>query len=595
MWAVVCALLIVGVVIFIFNLIFLVGMVSGISSAGKGETVAVRNNTFLTVDLAKPFNERSPNGLMTFMGESQSQGLCDVVNAITAAADDSHVKGILLRNGAVAGLSWGSAEELREALLRFHESGKPIVAYGDSYSQSGYYLSSVADRICVHPSGMIDLRGIGSQVMYYKDLLDKLDVKMQLFRPESCSYKSAGEVYTMNHMSEANREQIKVYINSIWDHVAHGLSQSRHLSVADINRLADNLQACLPQDALSAGVVDTLCFEADVKRLLRDQYGAKHLLSASKYFKQLPASQAKEAVAVVYAEGNVLDGSGNGMETAVYGRDIVHALDAAAKDDNVKAIVMRVNSPGGAVTASESMTAAVLRAKEKKPVVVSMSDLAASAGYEISCNATCIVAQPTTITGSIGVFATLPNVGGLLKHKLGLAVDTAQTNRNSTGLSVLQPLSPAAMAMLTRNVEDFYVTFVDRVATGRGLRHSYVDSIARGRVWTGRDALQNGLVDTLGGLQLAIRIAADAAGLDEYRVAEYPKEKDTWSQLMSLTGKEDDEDSRLSAVDKVKLAWQARQRRAALPEPLGRVERELLNFCNAEGLQARLPYVVISE
>lgn len=578
-------------------------MIAGISQSNS-TVEEVEDDTFLKIDLAKIAGERRPDQLTQLSIQSSGLvGLNETVAAIIAAKDDKDVKGLYVEVNPSGFLSWGSAEELRRALLAFKAAGKPIVAYGKSYMmQQGYYVASVADKIGVHPSGMVDFRGIGTEVLFYKNLLDKLDVQMQLIRPASCSYKSAGETYTMDHMSPYNREQIHVYINSIWSYVVEEMGQSRKLSPEALNHMADNLSGYLPQDALKNGLVDTLCFYNDVTEILKKQYGAEHLMPMSQYIAQWKAQQPvrKDKIAVVYAEGNVVDGTANGMQSGVYGETVVKAIDEARKDKSVKAIVLRVNSPGGAVTASESMTDAVRRAKAEKPVVVSMSDVAASAGYEISCNATVIVAQPTTITGSIGVFATLPSVGKALKNKLGVTTDTALTNRNAAGVSVLRPLSHEAMRMMQRNVEEFYITFTKRVATGRGLEVRYVDSIARGRVWTGSDALRLGLVDTLGGMQTALRIAAAKAGIREYSISEYPKEKDVWSQLLSFYGDNEPADEPLSLLAKARLAWQFRATRKDAQQSgtslaLSRLQQDLLYVSEAQGLQARLPFVIVSE
>lgn len=606
--------IIAGAVGCIIMIIFTLAMVVGIAAASSNNgDVDVEDGTFLKIDLQKIAGERAPSQrAQLFSNKGAINSLNESVAAILAAKDDDDVKGIYLVNSATATMAWGSAEELRNALKEFKDSGKPILAYGDSYSQTGYYLSSLADKICVHPSGMIDYRGIGSQVIYYKDLLDKLGVQMQLIRPASCSYKSAGETYTMNKMSSYNREQIHVYINSIWGHVVNELSQARGISVDKLNLLADDLLAYLPQDALQQGMVDTLCFFHDTKVILKEHYKAKHLMPLHEYVahykNNLPAH--KDKIAVIYAEGNVVDGNGNSTVTAVYGNQIAKALDDARKAKDVKAIVLRVNSPGGMVTASETMTAAVMRAKAKKPVIVSMSDLAASAGYEISCNATKIVAQPTTITGSIGVFATIPNVGGALKNKLGISIDTAMTNKNAVGINGTQALSHTALAMLTRNVEDFYVTFTERVAKGRGLDVKYIDSIARGRVWTGADALKLGLVDTLGGMQVALQLAACEAGINDYSIREYPKQKDLWSDLMDLYGNGGNDDNTLDVLAgetyrpgilaKARLAWQyhALKKDAARGKMdllLSRIQQDMLYISHTEGLQARLPFIVVEE
>ncbi len=581
-----------GLITFISMIVMIISLGSSMSD---DETVFVKSKTFLTVDLSHISGDRTASDLMQMRSFSDEKtiGLIDAIGAIRNAATDPKVKGLLVKDGG-AGISWASLEELRGVIEEFKQSGKPVVAYATSYSQPGYYLASASNLVSLHPSGMIDFRGMGAEVLYYKDLLDKLGVEMQLIRPESCSYKSAGEVYTLSHMSPANREQIRAYIASIWSTTAADIAKSRNLSVAQLNKTADDLTGYLADDACAAGLVDTLCFEEDIRAMLKDRYDGKHLMALERYAKNKVKEnkKIKDEIAVIYAQGNVMDGTAKGFREGVFGDDIVKALKEAMNDDDVKAIVLRVNSPGGAATASESMTHAVMQAKEKKPVIVSMGDLAASAGYEMSCMADVIVAQPMTITGSIGVFGTIPSVQKLMQHKLGLNADTVSTNRNSNGLTVFRPLSPTAMAMMTRNVEDFYKVFVGRVAEGRHMTYDEVHQIARGRVWTGADAIKIGLVDTLGGLDLALRVAAEKAGLDRYRIKDYPEEKDAWQQLSELFGEGDDSDIDLLAKIRLARKWKAESK---VLKNMECIEDDLLYVSTAEGLQARLPFVIINE
>ena len=574
-----------GLVMLIMTIVMLVSM-----SSSKDVTY-VKNNTVLTVNLDQISGDREGSPLMSF-GKNSSVGLVDLMGAIRVAANDSKISALLIKDDGAADVSWASFEELRAAIDDFRAAGKPVVSYATSYSTGGYYLCTAAEQVCLHPSGMVDFRGIGAEVMYYKDLLDKLGVEMQLIRPESCAYKSAGEVYTMNHMSDANREQIRAYIGSVWSTAVADIAKSRKMSVEELNRIADDLTGLLADDACANRLVDTLCFEEDVRQMLKNQYGGKQLMGVEKYIENQKAQKSKEknSIAVIYAEGTVQDGSAKGMDEGVYGDDIVKALRQAMNDDNVKAIVLRVNSPGGQATASESMTHAVIQAKEKKPVIVSMGDLAASAGYEMSCMADVIVAQPMTITGSIGVFGTIPNVQKLMRQKLGLSTDTVSTNRNANGLTAFRPLSPAAMKLMERNVEDFYKVFVGRVAEGRHMTYDAVHEIARGRVWTGADAVKIGLVDTLGGLDLALRIAAEKAGVEHYAVKEYPAEKDVMTQLMELFGEQSDDD--LNLMTKVRLAW--KWKRCGGWQAVSRVENELRYVGESEGVQALLPFVIMN-
>lgn len=588
-------MVIVSVIAGILMFAMMILMVASVAKMDSKDMVPVRTGSVLKVDLGRISGDRTASGLTMSIGGSKSVGLVDAVYAIRNAATDDRINALYLTDDGLSGLSWGSLSELRDAIEDFRGK-KPVVAYATTWSQGGYYVASAASRVCVHPSGMVDFRGMGGEVMYYKDLMDKLGVEMQLIRPESCTYKSAGEVYTLNHMSAANREQIRAYISSIWNTATSAIAASRGIDAAKLNSIADNLSGYLAPDALQSGLVDALCFEEDVRRQFKDKHDGKQLLPLEDYAKGYNLATAnmpsKDKIAVIYAEGNVMDGSARGMDQGVYGDDIVRALRQASEDKEVKAIVLRVNSPGGMATASESMTHAVMQAREKKPVIVSMGDLAASAGYEMSCMANVIVAQPTTITGSIGVFGTIPNVGKLLNQKLGLHVDTVGTNRNANGLNIFRPLSPTAMAMMERNVEDFYKVFVGRVAEGRGMSYDAVHQIARGRVWTGVDAKRIGLVDTLGGIDLAMSIAAEKAGLEKYAVKVYPAEKDTWTQLQELFGEATDNDLNLMAKGWLAYRWKTSQKGQ---KALSKLEQDLLFVANSEGVQARIPFVFIAE
>lgn len=565
-----------SVALSILSFIFcLIALMSAISSLDEKKPITAKEFA-VELNITGAVTESAPNELMTLLGDRATSSLEQFLTTLDRSATDSRVKALYIHLGGST-LSWAQAEELQVALKEFRSRcDKPVIAYGDAMSQQEYFLATAADLVAVHPSGMIDFRGIGAEVMYYKGLLDKLGVHMELIRPTSCAYKSAGEVYTRTDMSDANREQIHSYINSTWQYAVGVMAANRGVTAQHLNTVADNLTGMQPADALKNNLVDTLCFEQDIKALLKHHYGADKIVKAKRYAENVVDKRLKDRIAIIYAEGEVVPGKSEGTRTAVYGDDIVKALAEAAMDKNVKAIVLRVDSPGGAVTASESMTHAVIEAKKQKPVIVSMSGLAASAGYEISCFGTRIVAHPTTLTGSIGVFATLPEVQNLLRQKLGITTDTVNTNRNSSGLTIFRPLSPAARAMMQRNVEDFYITFTQRVADGRGLTREYVDSIARGRVWTGLQAKELGLVDTLGGLPLAFRLAAEEAGveLEKCSVVTYPAAKSAWEQLMERVedGQEEEINARLNAI---------------IP-----FYSELVDWSRMEPLQARLPFVI---
>lgn len=528
--------LIVLIIVGLFKFGVFAAMFGLMAAAGTQETTNVtplKHDTFLKIDLTEVLPERSPSKLNSLMNNGNEMGFVDLGRALRAAADNDKVKGLYLYMGSSYGYSWGMSTELRQMLAAFQESGKPVYVYADSYTQKGYFVASVADSIYMHPAGIMEFVGIGGEAIFYKELIDKLGANVTLVRPKSNSYKSAGETYTNTKMSDANREQVRAYINSLWDYATQEMSASRNISVAELNDIADHLSAFLPNGALEHGLVDRLCFEADVKKTIMDEYDIKKMVDIKDFSYNTPSGDKNSKIAVIYAQGEVVTGSG--FNEAVWSTKITKAFDEAAADDKIKAIVLRVNSPGGAVIASEIMTNAVMRAKAHKPVVVSMSDVAASAGYEISCNADLIVAQPTTVTGSIGVFGVVPEVGNTMRRYLGITTDTVKTNANSTSMSVMRPMSDEMMETMQQNIEDFYVTFVSRVAYGRGLEYDFVDSIARGRVWTGSEALKLGLVDTLGGLDMAIRLAAELADVESYQVVDYPAHKSAWEELMEFS------------------------------------------------------------
>lgn len=580
MWASALGVVIAFAIINILGFFLILGLfVAAVSSGSNQKVPLAGNNIWVRIDLSGDIPEYQANEVFSYLNGDHATSFDQILTAVANAATDSKVDGILLQGSGSSSLSWAQSDELRDALAEFKNSGKRLIAYGDAFSQPEYFAATTADLVAVHPSGLVDLKGLGAEVMFYKDLFDKLDVHVELIRPKSNAYKSAGETYTMNHISEANREQVRAYMSSIWGHVADGIAQSRHLSSERVNQIANSLSGYMAHDALASGIVDSLMFADDVQKLIKDNYNAKKIVSVERYMQSISEKNHNDKIAIIYAEGDVVQGSNQGFQTSVFSDDIVESFNKAADDDNVKAIVLRGNSPGGDVIASESMTHAIIRAKEKKPVVVSMSGLAASAGYEISCNAHTIVAEPTTITGSIGVFAMVPQIGTMLKNKLGLTTDTVKTNENATGLSVMRPLSPTAYAMMQNHIEDFYVTFCQRVATGRNLKREYVESIAQGRVWTGLDAKQIGLVDTLGGISLALRIAAEKAGIDNYSTVIFPKEK-SFLELLKNSG---------SRPDEVVLKLRSKKQ--------NRADRQLFNdlyyLSQATSFQARIPFIVL--
>ncbi|MBO7200241.1 MAG: signal peptide peptidase SppA [Bacteroidales bacterium] len=572
------SMIVFGICTFLVISLIIGGVATIISSAEESTVTTVNPNSVLQLDLTKTIYERTPSELNSYLESNMVIGADMVMKAIRMAKTDDRISGIYLRTSEMYNGGWAITEEIRNALIDFKQSGKFIYSYSEMYSQKAYYLSSIADSIFINPSGMLDFKGIAAETIFIKDMLDKLNVEVELIRPRNNAFKSAGEMYTMNHMSEANKTQIRSYISNIWQHVCTNISTARNISVDKLNNIANNLSAYIPTDAVNNGLIDQTAFEHDVLTSIAHTLGITNgdtdeinFIRTKRYVESNPEPQSKDKIAVIYAQGDVLHGKGTDIN--VYSSTITKAINDAADNKNVKAIVLRVNSPGGAVIASEIMTNAIIRAKEKKPIVVSMSDMAASAGYEISCNATKIVAMPTTITGSIGVFGIYPQVGRMLKNKLGITTDTILTNRNAAALSINRPLSAESHNVLVRNVEDFYKTFCMRVAIGRNLSVEYVDSIARGRVWTGTQAKELGLVDELGGMDVALRIAAQEAGITNYSIVAYPKQKDAVTELMEMLNEE---------------AMEAKLQNSSIAKYYKQIEQ----LSNMEPLQARLPYFI---
>ena len=430
-------------------------------------------------------------------------------------------------------------EEIREALEDFKSSGKFIIAYANAFlPQTSYYLATIADSVFCNPVAYFDFRGLRSETMYYKGALDKIGVEMQIIRHGK--FKSAVEPYFRKDMSEESREQIMVYLESIWNKILTDISASRNISIGTLNEIADGLIQN-PEDALEAGMIDGLMYQDEINTLLREKSGISQnkkirFVSSSEYAK-VPAKHssskkglAKSKIAVIYASGII--GIDRGVENSIGGPRFVKAIRNARKDSNIKAIVLRVNSPGGSAMISEHIWREVDLARKDKPVIGSMGNLAASGGYYILAPADTIIAHPVTLTGSIGVFGTIPNAEKLLNDKLGLTFDVAKTNENSDFGSLHRPLRPHEKAYLQAGVEKTYQDFINHVSEGRNIPLSTVDSIGQGRVWSGVSALENGLIDSFGGLTKAISIAAEMAKLDHYRIVEYPKLEDPLEMIM---------------------------------------------------------------
>ncbi|HJN05601.1 MAG TPA: signal peptide peptidase SppA [Bacteroidales bacterium] len=559
-------------------------MIASLVAMSGDEDVRVKDHSVLHITWKTEIKDRSSDNPMegfdfATMKTHKPIGLYNILRTIEKASKDSRIDGIFLDMETLpAGLA--TSEEIRNKLLEFKESGKFIVSYANSYDQKAYYLASLADEIYLNAEGMLLFKGLSAQLMFFKGLLDKLDIEMQIVRGPDNKYKSAVEPLMRNHISEANREQMQVLLNSIWGKFIAAISDSRGISIDELNEIADKLELTTAEKAVEHKFVDGAVYRDEVIRILKEKTGQKEddkINSVS--FGNYTKAKVKETrglkrnkLAIVYAEGAIVQG--NSGDQNMGSATIAKAIRAASKDKNVKAIVLRVNSPGGDALASEIIRHEVEVAGKKMPVIVSMGNLAASGGYWISTNADYIFAQPTTITGSIGVFGIIPNFEGFFNKKLGINMDNVMTNDNSDFIDVMKPLSPFQHTKLNEMVNKIYTDFTELVANTRHLDISYVDSIAKGRVWAGIDALGLGLIDEFGGLDDAIAYAAEKAELgDNYRISTYPKRKGFLDQLID------------------ELTGQARQN--IVKYELGEYYtyyQKIQSLKNMKGVQARLPF-----
>jgi len=531
-----------GTFITIVVIIFLAFMILlGIILAATSEEVAeVSPKTILTLNLDHQIADRAPSDFRLFnpLESSKVTGLNDILDNIRKAKTDENIVGIYLNTENIpAGAA--TIGDIRNALLDFSESEKFIIAYGNFYSQPAYYLASVADLVCLNPQGGLLFKGLNAELVFLKGTLEKLDVDVQIIRHGR--FKAATEPLFLDKMSPENRHQTTEIITDIWNEMVGSISESRNIPPVELNRIADQLLAQTAEEARSLNLVDTLLYKDQLLALLEEQSGIDtterlRFISLSQY-RNVPAKKpsVREKVAVVYAEGSVVDGEGS--ENEIGGERISRAIRKAREDKQTKAIVLRVNSGGGSALASEVIWREVELAVKEKPVVASFGDVAASGGYYIACAATKIMTEPGTITGSIGVWAAIPNLQGLMSDKLGITTDEAKTNENADFISVTKPLTPYQIARLQDDVEHIYSVFTQRVSDGRYLPVTYVDSIGEGRIWSGTAAVRLGLADTTGGLTDAIRLAARLAGLEEYKVSDLPVLKEPLQQLLEeLTG-----------------------------------------------------------
>lgn len=528
----------------IISMILFFSMASSMTAAFNSDQYVVQDNSILNLRLSGVIQERISvdDPFSDIMPRDESvMGLDEITSAIRKARNDDKIKGIYI-DSRIFSASPATLSEIRQELLRFKESGKFIVAYADNYTQAGYYLASVADKVAINPQGSLDIHGLASIPMFFKEALQKMGIEVQVFKVGT--YKSAVEPFTSTEMSPANREQVTSYLNDLWSFMAKDMTESRKLKISDLDSIANQMPALKDADyILQTKLVDTLLYETEMKNYVRslldlDVDAKIPAATVEEMNNAKPAVAQKKSdnhIALLYAFGDIVSGSGS---TNIQDKFMVSEIEKLRKDDKIKAVVFRVNSGGGSAYASEQIWKAITDLKKEKPVVVSMGDMAASGGYYISCNASKIIAQPTTITGSIGIFGMFPNFKGT-SEKLGLDFDAVKTHRFSDFGNVTRPMDDSEKSMLQAYIDRGYDTFLTRCAEGRNIPKDTLEKYAEGRVWTGNQALEIGLVDKLGNILTAIETAAELAELGEdYLVYEYPKKR-TFIEEFLNRGKED--------------------------------------------------------
>lgn len=577
---------VVGIIVFTIvcvalSVMSIVGMVASASA-----TQAVEKNSVLVLKLNGSIDEQGTDNTIGKLTGNYipSTGLNDILSAIKKAKDEENIKGIYIDAGVLS-TDYATLQEIRSALEDFRKSGKKIIAYADTYSQGSYYLASVADKIYLNPIGMVDWHGIGAQPVFYKDMLAKFGIKFQVVKVGT--FKSATETYTEEHMSDANRLQTKMFLDGTWKQVCNAVSKSRGISVDSLNRYADELLMFQSAESLlKRKVVDGLAYASDMKDIAKAQFGIGkdddlNRLFVSDMTNVKEKQTSGEEIAIYYAYGDIVQSEKvsllGGGSHCIVGSTVCNDLKDLMDDDDVKAVVIRVNSGGGDAFASEQIWHQVMKLKKKKPVVVSMGGYAASGAYYMSAPASWIVAQPTTLTGSIGIFAVFPDMSGLVTQKLGVKFDEVKTNRNSTfGNLMARPFNEEETAVMQQYVNRGYQLFRKRVADGRRLPVESVEKIAQGRVWLGADAIGLKLVDQLGGLNDAVAKAAKLAKLGEYYTVDYPAPSSWIDQLLAGASDAGSVDARL------------RLTLGDLYEPVSLMR----NLDKHEALQARIPFAI---
>lgn len=577
-------ILVTGVVITLIIVFSIIGSVKDAVKMGEEKTFALKDNAVLKLDLNGVISDRgsrNPLGdldLGPFMPKGNI-GLNDIITNLQKAKSDPKIKGIYLEVGSPSA-GFATLEEIRNALLDFKSSEKFIYTYAEGYSQKGYYVATVADKVLLNPQGGMEIKGLSTQLMFFKNMLEKLNVEVQIFRHGK--FKSAIEPFMLDKMSDANRAQVEIYLGSIWNQMVKGIGQQRGISAEAINAMADNMSVRSPEDALSLKLVDGLEYEDEVLSGIRKKLSIKekdkiNFVSLENYLNSgNKINNSSNRIAVIYASGEIE--SGDGEENSIGSDRIAKAIREARLDDDIKAIVLRVNSPGGSALASDVIWRETTLAKKAKPFVVSMGDVAASGGYYISCAADRIFAQPNTITGSIGVFGLIPNAQKALSEKLGITIDTVNTNKHSDVGTILRGVTKEEHAYIQQGVEKIYDVFITKVGEGRNMPKNDVDSIGQGRVWSGADAVKIGLVDELGGLNEAVSYAAKKAKLKDYKIKDYPKRKEPLLEMLGASQEEVETRAIKSKLGEQYIYLQ-----------------QLKHVLGSKGVQARLPYEMIIE
>ena len=534
---------IVGMVLAVFVIVLLfIGIVSfSMSSLNNDKEVTVKENSILKINLAElsvvERTSENPFEGLNFSGDlPKTIALKQVLDNIEKAKTDENIKAIYINTPYVsAGIS--QIEEIRNKLLEFKQTGKPIIAYSEVYNQAAYYLSSVANTVYLNPEGIVELKGLSASIMFYKGLFKKLDIDVQIIRHGK--YKGAVEPFILDKMSIANREQMQLLLNSFADNIMDSIANQRGLTLTEVQQHANTLSLENAKSCIDYKYVDALLYQDQLEDTLKALSGAEKLsiVTLSKYthVKGNKKEISRNKIAIIYATGSI--NSGKGDEKSIGSVSTSAAIKKARKDKNVKAIVLRINSPGGSALASDVIWRETILAKAEKPLVVSMGDYAASGGYYIACAADSIVANPTTLTGSIGVFGMIPNLSKFYKNKLGITIDTVNTGKYAD-MGVNRPLSTFEKNKIQTNVKNIYTTFITHVGEGRNMSTTAVDDIGQGRVWTGYDAKEIGLIDTYGGLEKAIEIAAYLAKVEDYRTISLPKKRNPFEELSLKIGGE---------------------------------------------------------